>query len=100
MMRPTVWRGLSEANGSWKIIWMSLRSGRNWLSDNPAISRPLNTSLPPSMPISLSRHLPMVDLPEPDSPTMPSVSPRRTSKLTSSTARTTRFLPNQPWPVT
>src|SRR6185295_8423673 len=29
-----------------------------------------------------------VDLPQPDSPTMPSVSPRRSSKLTPSTART------------
>ncbi len=31
---------------------------------------------------------PVVDLPQPDSPTRPSVSPRRTSKLRPSTART------------
>src|SRR4051794_36198182 len=35
--------------------------------------------------------LPRVDLPQPDSPTTPSVSPRLTSKLTPSTARTMFF---------
>ena len=100
MMRPTVWRGLSEAKGSWKIIWMSLRIGRKRDSGMAAMSWPLNSSWPPLMPTSFSRHLPMVDLPEPDSPTMPSVSPRRTLKLTPSTACTSRRPPSQPWPIT
>src|SRR3546814_7556130 len=37
-----------------------------------------------------------LDFPEPDSPTMPTVSPRHTSKLTSSTARSTRLLAKAP----
>src|SRR6202008_651271 len=38
----------------------------------------------------------VVDLPQPDSPTMPSTSPLSTEKLTSSTARTTPALPRKP----
>src|SRR3954447_23421628 len=38
----------------------------------------------------------VVDLPQPDSPTMPSTSPLPTEKLTSSTARTTPVLPMKP----
>src|ERR1043165_7560191 len=38
----------------------------------------------------------VVDLPQPDSPTMPSTSPLSTEKLTSSTARTTPALPMKP----
>src|SRR5262245_37983107 len=43
-------------------------------------------------------HLARVDLPQPDSPTMPSVSPWRTSRETPSTAwtRPTSFLMNRP----
>ena len=37
-----------------------------------------------------------VDLPEPDSPTMPSVWPRRISSVTPLAARTSRRLANQP----
>src|SRR3954466_3625309 len=37
----------------------------------------------------------VVDLPQPDSPTMPSTSPLSTAKLTSSTARTTPPRPNR-----
>src|SRR5215203_5776546 len=38
----------------------------------------------------------VVDLPQPDSPTMPSTSPLSTEKFTSSTARTTPALPMKP----
>ncbi|KAG1303751.1 hypothetical protein G6F63_016662 [Rhizopus arrhizus] len=69
-------------------------------SDIVAMSCPLKISWPPLMPTSFSRHLPMVDLPDPDSPTIPSVSPRRTAKLTPSTACTSRLPPSQPWPIT
>ncbi len=41
----------------------------------------------------------VVDLPQPDSPTMPSTSPLSTVKLTSSTARTTPPRPNRPPPT-
>src|SRR5262249_37117799 len=42
-----------------------------------------------------------VDLPQPLSPTSPSISPRRIEKLMPSTAWTTsRWPPNQPWPWT
>src|SRR5262245_34511842 len=40
----------------------------------------------------------VVDLPQPDSPTMPSTSPLSTVKLTASTARTTPPWPNSPPP--
>src|SRR5512134_999280 len=55
------------------------------------ISLPLNCTLPSARPFLASR--PMTDmkiwlLPEPDSPTMPSVSPALMAKLTSLTART------------
>src|SRR6218665_802677 len=78
---------------------MSLRIGRNWRGVSAAMSRPLKSISPPSTSMSFSRHLPMVDLPDPDSPTMPSVSPRRTEKLTPSPPFTPRFLPNQPPPA-
>jgi hypothetical protein len=41
-MVPTVCRGFSELYGSWKIIWISLRSGSICLLVSFPISRPLN----------------------------------------------------------
>jgi hypothetical protein len=45
---PTVCRGFSELYGSWKIIWISLRSGSICRFDSWPISRPSNIIDPPS----------------------------------------------------
>ncbi len=52
------------------------------------MSRPSISMLPPVGSISRSTVRPTVDLPQPDSPTRPSVSPARIEKLTPSTANT------------
>ena len=96
---PTVCVGLSEDSGSWKIIPTSspriLRSssGRNWVTSLPA-----SLIVPPAMRPPLGSNC-MIDsavivLPQPDSPTMPSVSPSATSSDTPSTACTT---PSRNW---
>ncbi len=84
-MSPTDMRGLKDPNGSWNTICMSRRNGRIALKRRPWISLPRNT-IGPSDEISRSRARPSVVLPEPDSPTTPSVSPLRTDRLTPSTA--------------
>src|SRR2546427_5048278 len=88
MIDPTVIRGLSDAYGSWKMICISLRSARSErLSSVVTFCAPNQTS--PDVG-SMSRRIerPVVDLPQPDSPTRPSVSPGRISNDTSSTACT------------
>src|SRR5699024_6697215 len=54
----------------------------------PVISRPSNRTEPSEASISPISVRPSVDLPEPDSPTTPSTSPRRRSRLTPPTALT------------
>ena len=85
--------GLSEVIGSWKIIEMRLpRICRISASSRESRSVPSSLISPPTMRpggLGTSR---MIDsaltlLPQPDSPTIASVSPRRTWKETSSTAR-------------
>src|SRR3954464_9785110 len=88
MIEPTVLRGFSDEYGSWKIICMSRRSGLRSLRDMWAMSRPRYVIDPL---VGSSRRVmrrAVVDLPQPDSPTRPSVSPRNTAKLTPSTACT------------
>jgi hypothetical protein len=88
MTACTVMRGLSDAYGSWKTI-CSLRRRRR--SSPPFIvvtSLPWNRTLPDVGSTSRSTERAVVDLPQPDSPTIPSVSPCRTSKLTPHTAWT------------
>ena len=85
-------RGSRLANGSWKTI-CALR--RYDLSCDPlslVMSTPSKRTEPPVGSISRRMSRPTVVLPQPDSPTSPSVSPARTSKSTPSTART--------WPTT
>jgi hypothetical protein len=87
--------GFSEAIGSCRIIAMrdprSRRISSGLLvrrfSPSKRISPP--TIRPPGSGTSrrIERHV--IDLPEPDSPTIPSVSPRRTEKVAPSTAFTT-----------
>src|SRR5215469_9298035 len=92
-LSSNVMRGLSEPKGSWKIIWMSRRSS---FSSAPDIGT-RSTTLPSRVRYSTcpavgscARRIERetVVLPQPDSPTSPSVSPSPTVKLTSSTART------------
>ena len=87
-MKPTRFRGFSDAYGSWKIIIISRLMGRISERDSPVMSCPSNVIVPPVGSSSRMMHRAIVDLPHPDSPTTPSVSPRLTLKLTSSTALT------------
>ena len=94
MMSMIVMRGLSEENGSWKIICICRRSGRSSAFGTLATStwRPSSraeadgTARSACSARRMQREV--VVLPQPDSPTSESVSPWRMSKLTSSTART------------
>ena len=88
MIAPTRLRGLSEADGSWKTICISRRSGRSARRSSREMSRPSKTTLPEVSSCRRTRQRPSVDLPHPDSPTSPSVSPARTSSETPSTACT------------
>ena len=77
-MKPTRLRGFSDAYGSWKIIIISRLIGRisAWLI--VVMSRPSNVIVPPVGSSRRMMHRAIVDLPQPDSPTTPSVSPRLT----------------------
>ncbi len=82
-------RGFSEANGSWKMIWMSRRA---CTSDWPERSNrfwPLSSACPSNVALPRSNctiALPVVVLPQPDSPTSASVSRSATLNDTPSTA--------------
>ena len=87
-MSRTLRRGFSDEIGSWKIIWMLVRTVR--------MSSPWRdvSSCPPKLidPLvgrgSCMMARPVVDLPQPDSPTRPMVSPGSTSRLMPETALT------------
>src|ERR1044072_1188848 len=85
---PTGCRGFSEEYGSWKIIWTSRRIGRIEAVPRCVMSLPSNSIFPEVGSSSRVISRPMVDLPQPDSPTTPRVSPWRTSKSRPSTACT------------
>ena len=81
-------RGSSELNGSWKMICIRRRRLRNSRRSRSARLRPSSSTAPEVGSIKRSTQRPVVVFPHPDSPTRASVSPRRSSKLTPSTART------------
>src|SRR4051812_40098967 len=92
--RSIVWSGLSELIGSWKIMVMSLpRTLRNSRAETLRRSCPLNLISPEGWLAAPGRSCridnAVTDLPDPDSPTSPSVSPRRTSKEMCRTASVT-----------
>src|ERR1022692_4717922 len=88
MIAPTRRRGFSEPYGSWKIIWISRRNGRMALRDRLVMLRPSNVAVPEVTGISPAMQRARVDLPQPVSPTRPSVWPLRTTSDTPSTAWT------------
>src|SRR6185312_3165395 len=82
-VRRTVWRGLSEAYGSWKTIWTvrAVSSRSRWARSRPSSAMwPCVGGIKPMMASA------RVDLPQPDSPTRPRHSPGFTSSVTPSTA--------------
>ena len=91
-MAPADRRGLREEYGSWKTVWMRRRCSHIAPGDSAVTSSPATTMRPEVGSTSLSTARPTVDLPQPDSPTRPSVSPCATEKLTPSTARTSPAL--------
>ncbi len=88
MIAPTVCRGFSDEYGSWKIIWISRRSGRIRPCRKWVMSTPSKTMLPPVGSSSLVSNRPVVVFPQPDSPTRPSVWPCDTDRSMPSTACT------------
>jgi len=89
------YHGFSAAIGSWKI--MAISRPRRWrIASGGSCSKsaPSKTILPPVRrhPAWQQSHhrMRVSDLPEPDSPTMQTISLRPTSRLTSSTARAGR----------
>ena len=92
---PMVSTGLSEVIGSWKIIAMSLpRTARIASSLSASRSTPASLTVPPAMRPGGSGTSRISDsavmlLPQPDSPTIASVSCGASVKLTPSTALTT-----------
>src|ERR1700712_4735860 len=85
---PIVCRGFSEEYGSWKIICISRRIGRMPRTERSVMSRPSNRMRPDVGSMSFVTARPVVDLPQPDSPTSPRVSPSCTTNETPSTAFT------------
>ena len=92
---PIVSVGFSDVIGSWKIIAISWpRTSSSCFSLSVVRSRPSNMIEPATIFAGGFGIRPMIesavtDLPQPDSPTIPSVLPCSTAKLTPSTARTT-----------
>ncbi len=85
-MSPAVMRGFSDAYGSWKMIFMSRRRLRICSGVSARISSPSSRTDPAVGWISRSTDLPVVVLPQPDSPTSARVSPFATENDTPSTA--------------
>ena len=90
MMSRTRMRGFIDENGSWKMNCMRRRMARSCSPFIAARSWPSSRMRPSVGSVSRIRHLPVVDLPQPDSPTRLKVWPRGTDSETPSTARRTR----------
>src|SRR6266850_6511325 len=97
---PTGNAGFSEVMGSWKIIdSLSPRRLRTRLSGSSSRFSPSNSTSPPAMRPGGCGTRRMIEsavtlLPQPDSPTMPSVRPRARLKSTPSTASTSPRSPS------
>ena len=91
---PIFMRGFSALHGSWKTICISLRNGRIVFAGKFVISRPSKFICPSEGSVRRKIVRPIVDLPDPLSPTIPNTSPRRMHKSTPLTAFTK--LPDRP----
>ena len=81
-MSPADMRGLSEENGSWKTICISRRYGPQLrLAQMRDVAAAERDRCRPSARSAAAPCAPTVDLPQPDSPTRPSVSPAAIVKL-------------------
>ena len=89
-MRETRWRGLRVVSGDWKTIWMALSTARGRRVAVGASGLPSSATVPAEGGTSPATTLAKVDLPDPLSPTSPTVSPRRTAR---SIPRSTRIGP-------
>src|ERR1041385_3875848 len=76
------------------MICISRRSCRKRFLSSESTSWPANVICPAVGSIKRNRQRPTVDLPQPDSPTSPNVSPAKMSNDTPSTARTTSSEPS------
>ena len=84
---------MSAESGFWKTIWMERLSAVGRAVDCGASAWSSSSMLPPASGLSMPRIvLASVDLPEPDSPTSPSVSPSNSSRSTLTSAGTS-------WPL-
>src|SRR5690606_2863643 len=92
MICPTLMRGFRLEKGSWKIICIRRRKRRSSPPLSFVSSVPAKFTVPSVGRWSWRMARPVVDLPQPDSPTSPSVSRVRTSKFRPSTARTSAIL--------
>ena len=80
--------GFRLSFGSWNTLWIRARSRLRTKRDSEtgAMSVPSNTMAPSVGSISRASNRTMVDLPQPDSPTNPRLSPRPIERSTPSTA--------------
>ena len=91
MICPTVKRGFSDAYGFWKMIWMRRLYCMNSAGDIDSRSLPSKIASPVVASCSRISVRPTVVLPEPDSPTRPSVLPFGNWNDTSFTALNSRL---------
>src|SRR5215831_12663917 len=91
MLSPIDMRGLSAEYGSWKTICMLRRSVLRRGPVSVCTSTPSNATVPASSSMRPRMRRAVVDLPQPVSPTMPSVVPVSTVNETLSTAETYAF---------
>ena len=85
---PTVRRGLSDEYGFWKTSWSRTSSAGRARRRRAVTGRPSNVTVPPVGGTSPTAARASVDLPQPDSPTRPTMRPRSTVRLAPATART------------
>ena len=86
LLSLTVILGFNDANGSWNIICISSLSFFISALEYSLIFFPSNKISPSVASKSLKIVLPVVDFPQPDSPTTPKVFPSSIAKFTLSTA--------------
>ena len=85
---PTRRRGLSEENGFWKTICRRTSSRGRAPRVSGLTSRPSKRTVPDRGATIPTAARARVDLPQPDSPTSPTIAPRSISRLAPATART------------